>query len=269
MFLSAILLLLLAVTATAARGPSASDCPHGTLPAYAHNDYLNAHPLLDALSLGYKGAEADVFLVNGELQLGHKRRAAEEDGRFETLYLEPLRSLVAACGSLTVDGQPFLLTVEIKEVSRPTYDTLVALLTRYSDLLTGRDGGKPPVQVVLVGWYPGYPGWFADSTRLPLTRQTQLTRDDRPPADAADRSVGLISIDFSKTMGRWWVTPRIRRRWLAAIRMTKTAYPALRIRVYHLPVDERTYRALLEAGVDLIGTQELSRSAPVLNALLR
>jgi len=55
--------------ATSARLPPRSDCPRGTLPAYSHNDYLNTHPLSDALALGYRGAEADVFLVKGELQL--------------------------------------------------------------------------------------------------------------------------------------------------------------------------------------------------------
>ena len=43
--------------------PAQSGCTRGTLPAYAHNDYANARPLTDALSLGFRGAEADVFLV--------------------------------------------------------------------------------------------------------------------------------------------------------------------------------------------------------------
>jgi len=254
--------LLLAVLALSASRLSAqSECPRGTLPAYAHNDYLNERPLLDALALGYKGAEADVFLVKGGLQLGHKRRAAEEDGIFEEDYLTPLRSLVARCGRLTADGHPFLLTVEIKEASRATYDTLVALLARYSDLLKATNGGEPPVQVVLVGWYPS---GFEDSTTFPLWRQAYLTHDDRPPNDAANRSVGLISLDYSKTMGRWWVTRGRRRRWLSTIRATKTAFPALRIRVYHLPVNARLYRQLLDAGVDLIGSQDLAESARIL-----
>ena len=55
----------------AAQSPGQPDCPRGTLPAYAHNDYINTRPLHDALSLGYKGVEADVFLVEGVLRLGH------------------------------------------------------------------------------------------------------------------------------------------------------------------------------------------------------
>jgi hypothetical protein len=250
--------------------PVQSNCPRGRLPAYAHNDYLNAHPLYEALSLGYKGVEADVFLVNGELQLGHNRRAAAQDGNFETLYLEPLRALVARCGTLTADTQPFLLTVEIKETSRPTFDTLVAVLARYPDLFSPSNGqavatGRTPlVQAVLVGWYPS---GFADSISVPLSRQARLQRPHGPPADAADRAVGLISLDYAETIGRWWVTPAKRRRWLSAIRATKAAFPAQRIRAYHVPVNERTYRELLAAGVDLIGTPELAETARLLSGV--
>jgi hypothetical protein len=251
--------------------PAQSSCPRGTLPAYAHNDYLNAHPLHDALSLGYRGVEADVFLVNGALQLGHERRAAAQDGNFETLYLAPLRALVARCGTLTADGQPFLLTVEIKEASRPTFDTLVSVLARYSDLFSRSSGQEaasghdtPPVQAVLVGWYP--PG-FADSISVPLSRQARLRRAGGPPADAADRAVGLIGLDYEETIGRWWVTRAKRRHWLSAIRATKAAFPARRIRAYHVPVNERIYRELLAAGVDLIGTLELAETARLLGGV--
>jgi hypothetical protein len=258
----------LAVAAAGAQLPDQSNCPRGRLPAYAHNDYLNAHPLYDALSLGYKGVEADVFLVNGLLQLGHERRAAAQDGTLETLYLAPLRALVARCGMLTADEQPFLLTVEIKEESRPTFDTLVAVLARYPDLFSRNNGqattsghGTPPVQAVLVGWYPQ---GFADSISVPLSRQARLRRADRPPADAADRVVGLIGIDYAETIGRRWATPAQRRRWLSAIRATKAVFPARRIRAYHVPVNERKYRELLAAGVDLIGTLELAETARLL-----
>jgi hypothetical protein len=263
-----LLIIVLAVAATHAWLAIRPGCPSGDLPAYAHNDYLNVHPLSDALSLGYAGAEADVFLIDGVLRLGHERRTAAQDGNFETLYLVPLRGLVARCGTLTANGQPFLLTLEIKVASRPTFDTLVAVLARYPDLFSPSDrhaaaseDGLPPVQAVLVGWYP--PG-FADSISVPLSRQARLQRVDGPPPDAADREVGLISLDYAKTIGRWWVTPAQRRHWLSTIRATKTWFPARRIRAYHVPVNARIYRELLGAGVDLIGTLELTATARLL-----
>jgi hypothetical protein len=245
------------------------DCPRGALPAYSHNDYLNARPLEDALSLGYQGAEADVFLVNGKLKLGHERRTAVKDGSLEAVYLAPLRTLVAHCGTLTATGQPFLFTLEIKEKSRPTFDSLVAMLTRYPDLFSEGNAemsarGIPPIQAVLVGWYP--PG-FADSISIPLTRQTRIESANGPPADAGNPDVGLIGFDYVETIGRRWQLPGHRRRWLSAIRATRAKYPARRIRAYHVPVDETIYRDLLGAGVDLIGTLELERTARILGGL--
>lgn len=265
----ALVSVAVAVSAAGAQRPAHVKCPRGTLPAYAHNDYLNKHPLYDALSLGYRGAEADVFLVNGKLQLGHERRAAEEDGTLEALYLKPLRSLVARCGTLTPDGQPFVLTLEIKEESPPTFDTLVAVLSRYPDLFSRENRhvaasvrGTPLVQAVLVGWYPSQ---FPNRLAVPLARQARLLSTGGPPADAADRGVGLIGLDYEKTIGRRWQTPWHRRRWLSAIRATKAKFPALRFRAYHVPVNQRIYRQLLDAGVDLIGTVELAETARLLD----
>jgi hypothetical protein len=85
-----------------------------------------------------------------------------------------------------------------------------------------------------------------------------------PPTDAGDRGVGLISLDYGNTIGRRWQLPGQRRRWLSAIRATKTKFPEQRIRAYHVPVNERIYRELLAAGVDLIGTLELAETARLL-----
>lgn len=264
-----LLSLGLVVAASIGHRSGRSDCPRGNLPAYAHNDYLNARPLQDALSLGFQGVEADVFLVNGKLQLGHERRAAARDGTLEGEYLAPLRELVARCGTLTASGQPFLLDLEIKEESRATFDTLVAVLSRYPELFTADSGraesaAAPPIQPVLVGWYP--PG-FADSISVPLSRQARLLSTGRPPADAADRDVGLISIDYEQTIGRRWQWPAHRRRWFAAIRATTSKFPSTRIRAYHVPVNQEVYRRLLDAGVDLIGTLELAETARILGRL--
>ena len=115
-----------------------------------------------------------------------------------------------------------------------------------------------------MGWYP--PG-FADSISIPLSRQARLQRANRLPADAADRAVGLISLDYAETIGRRWTTPAQRRHWLSTIRATKSVFPARRIRAYHVPVKERIYRELLAAGVDLIGTHELAETARLLGGI--
>lgn len=236
---------------------------------------MNPHPLQDALALGYQGVEADVILVDGELRLGHDRPAAERGAAFELQYLQPLRSLVARCGTLTADGRPFLLDVELKEQSRPAFDSLVSLLARYPELFSPGSNtavgghGTAAIEVVLVGWGPQA---LAAASPVPLGRQVRLQRADGRAVETVDPAVRLISLDYYKRMGRWWMklVPGRRSRWLSTLRAvkgTEAASPGRRIRVYHVPVDERVYRDLLAAGVDLIGTQNLTATARLLTAL--
>ena len=241
------------VVPTVVGGQSA--CPRPRLSAYAHNDYANARPLTDALALGYRGVEADVFLVDGVLRLGHDRRRARTGAPFEARYLMPLQAVLVRCAPLQIDGAPFLLAVELKEPSRAAYDALVASLARYPAVTAA-------VEVVLVGWHPG-PAVLS-SAPVPLGRQHRLRTPDAVPADALDGGVRLLSLDYGKTVGRWWVRRGGRRRWLAALRATKAAHPARWLRAHNVPVDPEVYRALLAAGVDLIGTKALPASARLL-----
>jgi hypothetical protein len=267
MFRACVTAALLASAAPLAAQPV---CPRGTLPAYAHNDYANRRPLLDALALGYRGVEADVVLVGEELRVGHDRKAARDGATLEAQYLAPLSSLVERCGALTADSRPFLLTVDLKEASRPAFDALVALLARYRALGTpsranaGEERRSPAaVDIVLVGWYPA----STPADPQPPGRHERLRRADGRALEWPERDVRLISLDYGKTLGRWWVTASGRQRWLATVRMTKTALPALTIRAHNVPVDLAVYRDLISAGVDLIGTKDLVATARLLDSL--
>jgi len=259
--------LALVVTGPCLWRPAGGDepCPRGVLPAYAHNDYANPQPLTGALRLGFRGVEADVFLVDGVLRVGHDRRRARTGPSLETLYLEPLRAVVDRCGALTADGRRFLLTVEIKERSLPTYDALVALMARYGDLVAGADstGRGPPVEVVLVGWHPPPASMRGADTAFGL--QYRLTRAE-PGLPDLDPRVRLLSLDYGKTLGRRRVTPAGRQRWLATLRSAKAAAPGRLLRVHNLPADRLLYGELLDAGVDLIGTERPTETARLLAA---
>lgn len=245
--------------------PAQSECPRGTLPAYAHNDYENARPLTDALTLGFRGAEADLFLVDGVLRVGHDRRAARAGGSLEGLYLAPLQALVTRCGRLTADGRPFFLALELKEASAAAYDSLVALLGRYRPLLhtPPASRGAPALDVVLVGWHPAAPP-PASAVDALVGWQHRIGSAGRSRPTTPATRVRLLSLDYGKTMGRWWVTEAGRRRWLARLRAVKASAPDRVLRVHNVPADGRIYAALLEAGVDLIGSKQLSETARLL-----
>ena len=259
-------LALSLVVATAGRASAQSPCPRATLPAYSHNDYERSRPLADALALGFRGAEADVYLIDSVLMVGHDRRAAQAGAPLESLYIAPLAALAARCGSITGDARPFFLTIELKEESPAAHDSLVALLARNRALFASTEtanGRARMVEVILVGWSP--PGdRIGDEAGVLFALQHPLVRPDPIPLGSIDRRVRLLSVDYGKTMGRWWITTARRSRWLAALRAAKAAAPGRLLRAHNVPANRTVYEALLDSGVDLIGTKELDATRSLL-----
>ncbi|KAI0034319.1 hypothetical protein K488DRAFT_45795 [Vararia minispora EC-137] len=63
-------------------------------PIHSHNDYWRDVPLLEAISFGVASVEADVWLINDTLYVGHEQAALTEDRTFESLYVQPLLNLL-------------------------------------------------------------------------------------------------------------------------------------------------------------------------------
>ncbi|KAL1749190.1 hypothetical protein HDZ31DRAFT_79046 [Schizophyllum fasciatum] len=77
------------------RAPFAGLLTAGVTPKriHSHNDYTRAVPLFQALSHGCASVEADVWLVDGQLRVGH----TEDDltgGTLASMYVDPLVSLL-------------------------------------------------------------------------------------------------------------------------------------------------------------------------------
>ena len=64
------------------------------LRAHSHNDYHHKHPLFDALDSGFCSVEADVFLKDAVLLVGHSRFELKKERTLEALYLVPLAERV-------------------------------------------------------------------------------------------------------------------------------------------------------------------------------
>lgn len=57
---------------------------------HSHNDYWRALPFYTALSVGCISIEADVWLVNSTLYIGHETSALTPARTFQSLYIDPL-----------------------------------------------------------------------------------------------------------------------------------------------------------------------------------
>jgi hypothetical protein len=121
--------------------------------SFAHNDYAQDRPLLDALAHGFAAIEADVHLVEGELLVGHSRSDLVPGRTLASTYLEPLAALVGATGRIYPD-HPLVLLVDVKTHGEPAWPVLRDELAAYAPMLVRHDAGGStagPVSVVVSG----------------------------------------------------------------------------------------------------------------------
>ena len=226
------------------------------LPAYAHNDYENRRPLLDAVEAGYSGVEADYFLVSGRLLVGHDPNRLNWTRTLQTIYLEPLRDVARRQGPLCQPGRRFLLNIEAKQNSRAAFDSLQAVLSRYPDLF----GSNGWVEVILVGWTPPIDSVGDARIQYRVRRGAQI--DSIPP----DPRITLISVRYSDLIRYPDRSTRFERV-MTALGRQRRVVPGRRLRVYEVPYSSVVYQALLNAGVDLIGVKDLGRGRNIFNSV--
>jgi hypothetical protein len=127
--------------------------------AHAHNDYEHERPLFDALSHGFASVEADIYLVDGSLLIGHDPGDVRPGRTLDKLYLEPLARRVRVNHGSVYRGsrQQVQLLVDIKNTGAATYTQLDRELRRYRWMLTTYAHGRVrpgAVTVVISGDRP-------------------------------------------------------------------------------------------------------------------
>lgn len=252
-------------TATASGARSGGRGPRPLLRAHAHNDYLHAHPLHDALDQGFTSVEADIFLVDGELLVAHEATDLDPARTLSALYLDPLLARVRANHGTVFPGDhtPVQLLIDIKTDGAAAYAELDRQLRRHQQMLTScRHGRVRPGAVT-----PVISGDRA--ARAPM--EDQRTRyafydgrlDDLGTAATAS-FIPLISSSWTETFS--WLgagpVPAAERNTLRAI--TAAAHRAgQRVRFWATPdvpgpAREAVWAELLAAGVDHLNTDDLA-----------
>ena len=64
------------------------------IPCHSHNDYWRKVPLYDALAAGCTGVEADVWLDNKDLLVGHDSKSLTTARTLKSLYIDPLLTIL-------------------------------------------------------------------------------------------------------------------------------------------------------------------------------
>ncbi|MFG2194037.1 phosphatidylinositol-specific phospholipase C/glycerophosphodiester phosphodiesterase family protein [Streptomyces sp. NPDC048639] len=132
-----------------ASGPTAHR-PEPLRRAHAHNDYEHPRPLADALTHRFTSVEADIWLIDGHLLVGHDLDDLSPDRTLESLYLEPLLARVRANHGWVYRGHrvPLQLLVDIKNTGEATYLELHRVLRRYRSMLSFAAGGTVGTRAV-------------------------------------------------------------------------------------------------------------------------
>jgi hypothetical protein len=263
------LLLVVCVGADHAESPSGGPAVVPLRRAHAHNDYHHARPLRDALAYGFCSVEADIFLRDGRLLVGHAPKELRADRTLEALYLAPLRARVAAHGGRVYPGGPPLtLLIDIKSAAAPTYAALRGVLSRYRELLTefGSGGTTTRAVTVIISGNRPWQAILADPQRQ-VGIDGRLADLDRalPPAQ-----MPLVSDNWRRHF-RWRgqgpipAAERGRlRRWVE-----QAHAGGYRLRFWATPDNPAVWEELCTAGVDLINTDDLQGLRGFLRAKAR
>lgn len=104
------------------------------IPCHSHNDYWRRVPLFDALRAGCTGVEADVWLFDNDLYVGHNTAALQRNRTFQSLYINPLVDILERQNPTTDfyngtshgvfdvdDGKSLTLLVDVKTDGAETW----------------------------------------------------------------------------------------------------------------------------------------------------
>jgi hypothetical protein len=234
---------------------------------HSHNDYWRQRPLLDALDHGFTSVEADIFLVDGELLVGHEREELQPGKTLEALYLQPLARRVRENGGhVFPDSHRFLLLIDIKTDAAPTYEQLSAVLSKYTDILTSVVHGKVQqraVTVVISGNRPS-----VDEMAAADVRYAGLDgRISDLGSDVPAHLMPMISDNWTSHFSWKGNGPMPADEREKLLDIVERSHAARRVvRFWATPENENVWRELRLAGVDLLNTDQLARLAEFLRA---
>ncbi|NIA29112.1 MAG: hypothetical protein GWP06_04260 [Actinobacteria bacterium] len=230
--------------------------------AHAHNDYAHVHPLFDALDHGFCSVEADIYLLDGKLYVTHDEKNIQKDRTLESLYLDPLRKRIKANRGRVYPGiKQITLFIDIKSDADSTYRVLRKVLKKYKNMLTEftpQSRKDRAIVIILSGNRP------FDLMRNETKRYVAC--DGRLSDLNAPENVNLIPIISDKWSDYF--------KWHGAGEMPKKKSEKLkqfvarahgngqRIRFWDTDSNvvenqQRIWKVLLEANVDLINTDDL------------
>lgn len=252
------------------------------IPCHSHNDYWRRVPLFSAIHAGCIGVEADVWLYDDELLIGHDTAALQPNRTFSSLYIDPLVKLLErqnpstefynGSGNGVFDTSPYqtlVLLVDLKTAGEETWHAVVEQLEplRSRGWLAYFEDGKVhrgPITVVGTGNTP-FGQVVANSTSRDSFFDAPL--DKLEDGDFDSTNSFYASVSFKTAIGKLdhgQLSPVQ----LAKIRKhVKAAHQrGLKARYWALPdwpiqLRNHVWEVLVQEGVDILNVDDLVAAA--------
>lgn len=229
---------------------------------HSHNDYARRVPFYQAYAQQVASIEADVFLRDGKLLVGHEVGELSPDMTFEALYVEPVVTLFKRNGGRAWrDSDRHLqLMVELKSETGPTLRAVAEVLGRWPEVF---DPAVNPdaVRVTVTGRVPE-PADFGD---YPAYIRFDGAWDAEYTPGQLER-VALISADFkrfSQWNGKGSIIPAEREKLERVI--DKAHAWDKPVRFWGAPEGVTVYYTFYDMGIDYINTDRPELCAEFFN----
>lgn len=226
---------------------------------HAHNDYVHARPLFEALENGFTSIEIDVYLYKGELKVSHLAVGLDKKPTIQQLYLDTIKKVIEGNGGTVykTDHTPVILMIDFKTGSTETYLKLKEVLKNYQSIITVYKGDsvvrQRAVNILISGHSP----------------IAELMKEDTSMATVDGDVFAMSNSVYDKVITRYssgWEKyfswkgkgeiPFEQKQQLGFL-VEKAHAKHKDIRFYHIPDKPKVWKMLLDAGVDWINTDKL------------
>ncbi len=262
------------------------------IPCHSHNDYWRVVPLYSAIAAGCIGVEADIWLYEDELYVGHSTASLTRNRTLNSLYINPMLDIlsrqnpttpfhpqadVTPAGVFDTDpSQPLVLLLDFKTSGEALWPHVMSALQSFRErnYLTHVNGSQivhGPITVVGTGNTPFNLVSSRDSNpHLDIFFDAPLDKINND-GNSTDSYTALnsyyASTSFNKVFGRL-KNHRFSDAQLATLRRQIRAAQALglKARYWELPywpigLRNHVWDVLVKEGVDLLNVDDLSAAA--------
>ena len=218
---------------------------------HSHNDYTRTVPFWEAYSQFCGSIEADVFLHEGKLLVGHDLKDLSKEKSFQSLYVEPaVKVFRANGGKVWFQNEGSLqLMIEIKSETEPALSEIIRLLEQYPDVFCTPEG----IRIAITGNIPAkedfckYPPFIRFDGEIGQTYTPEELE-----------KVALVSGDFRVFARKWNGKGRMIKPEMDAVlaAIAQTHAYGKPIRFWNAPEGTTAYFTLWRLGVDYFNTDK-------------